>query len=933
MKKHSLVLLMAFFSVSFLMAQRTVTGVITDPEGEPLIGASVLIKGTTTGTVTEFDGTYSLQVEDGSSILVFSYTGFASQELEVGVSNTIDVILEPGAVLEEIVVTGQGIGIEKKRLTSTVDVITTEQLEQSPITQIDQVLQSRLPGAQVRLSSGQPGTASLIRARGLFSANALSTPVIMIDGVRVDNLNTSPELGLLTGGARSSSLADIPVESIESIEFIRGGAATTLYGADAANGVLQIFTKKGTKGAARFNFETQLGVIEGQDAFLRFPETADLNFENGFSQLYRAGVDGGSDKVTYNFSANYYEDDGFNSVNEQRKVGFRSTISAEVNDQLQYTGSAAFSSNYFTRDYNANTSFARFGNLEGGQFGDLSSATAGFLDTLKQNLAIEGENTNITEFVRRFQTSHAFDYKPFKNFTTRFVFGLDNRTSRAREVGTNALLISKRAESPGTDDQGYIELYNRSFLGLTTDLSFQYKLDLGDFSFITGGGGQLFREQDEQTAIITTNQTEGTLDIDRSAERNANDFLREVVFGGFYISENIGYKNKLFIDAAIRWDGNSAFGSSLGLQDIYRIGLTYSLTDEPFMQSGGISDILTQFKLRANFGQATNFPTPFARDLTFSTNAYLGGNSYTFGNPGNENLGPERVDSYEAGVDFGLFGRGNFRVTYYDNTTVDAIFSPPSPPSSGLAAQESNVGEVINRGWEFEATLNIVQTKDIDFSINASLTTNENEITSAGGAPEFNVGGFTFLGSFVKEGQPLGYLRGGKPTFDAEGNLTDVERNAFLGDPNPNGYGNFGFNFRWKRLTVFGFGDYQYGSQGVNVDDVLRYFNGISDEGRIPANSASESFFDLAGVWVEDANFFKVRNLGVNYTFDPAIIPMDRLQIGFNVLNPFVSASSTFDPEVTGAGIADQGGISVGGFGFGTESAPVQYLFTVRIGL
>ncbi len=934
MKKGLLVLLLSFFSIASMVAQREISGTVTDQNGEPLIGATVLVKGTQTGTVTDIDGTYSVNVQEENNTLVFSYTGFATQEIEIGVSNTIDVTLVPdAAVLNEVVVTGQGIGIERKRLTSTVDVVTTEQLEQSPITQIDQILQSKLPGAQIRLSSGQPGTASLIRNRGLFSANALSTPVIIIDGVRVDNLNTNPELGLGTGGAMSSSLADIPVESIERVEFVRGGAATTLYGADAANGVIQIFTKKGTKGASRFNFESQVGAIEGQDYFLKYDETADLIFETGFSQLYRAGVDGGNDAVTYNFSGNFYQDDGFNSVNEQKKLGFRGTVSAQVNDKLQYTGSAAFSSNFFTRDYNANTSFARFGDLEGGQLGDLSTASAGFLDTLKMTLDEEGANTDITDFVKRFQTSHSFQYNPFKNFSARLIFGLDNRNSRAREVATNALLVAKQSVAPGTDDQGSMEIFTRSFLSITTDLSLQYKFDVGDFSFITGAGGQLFREQDEQFSITTTNQTEGTRDVDRSAEQDATDFLREIVFGGFYFSENIGYKNKLFLDAAVRFDGNSAFGSSLGLQQIYRVGLTYSLTDEPFMQTGGIADILTSFKVRANFGQATNFPTPFARDLTFATNAYLGGNSYTFGNPGNDQLGPERIDSYEAGIDFGLFGRTRFRVTYYHNTTVDAIFSPPSAPSTGLAAQEANVGEVVNNGVEFEAQFDIIQSQDFDLSINGSLTTNKNEVTSSGGAPEFVVGGFTFLGSFVKEGQPLGYLRGGSPQFDNEGNLVDVERNAFLGDPNPNGYGNFGINARWKRLSFFAFGDYQYGAQGVNVDDVLRYFNGVNDEGRIPENSAAESFFDLAGVWVEDADFIKVRNIGVMYSFDPANLPFSRLEIGFNALNPIVWASSSFDPEVTGAGIADQGGIAVGGFGFGTESAPRQYLFTVRVGL
>lgn len=933
MKRLSLVLALVLASMGALLAQRTITGTVTDDTDMPLIGATVLVQGTTTGTITDVDGNYTLQVPEDAENLVVSYTGYETQVVPIGTSNVVDVELSSGITLTDVIVTGQGVGLERKRLTSTVDVITAEQIEAAPLTQLDQVLQSRLPGTQIRLSSGQPGTASLIRNRGPISANGATTPVIIIDGVRVDNLNSNPQLNVGTGGANSSALADIPIESIERIEFIRGGAATTLYGADAANGVLQIFTKKGTSGAARFSAEAMVGTMDGEDEFLRFQETADLIYETGFIQQYRAGVDGGNDRVTYNFSGSFYDDDGFNAVNEQRRVSMRTGVNAKVSEKLEYNGSAAFSSNYFTRDYNANTSFSRFGNLEGGDFGDLSMRSQGFLDTLRESLDEQAALTDITEAVRRYQISNNFLWKPFENFSARLTFGLDGRRSRARDLQTNALLISKGAVGPGTDDQGNIELATRDFLVLTTDLGLQYRIDAGDWSFVTGAGGQFFREQDEQYEFNASNVTEGSESINNAAEVSAADFVRTVAFGGFYFSENIGYKNKLFLDAAVRFDGNSAFGESVGLTDIYRVGLTYSLTDEPFMQEGNLARILTRFAIRANYGQATNFPTPFARDRVFAVNPYLGTPTYTFGNPGNQELGPERVDSYEFGADMSfLDGRFGVNFTYYNNTTQDAIFTPPSVPSSGQNSQEANVGEVENKGIEVQTYVDIIETNDVKLSFNASLTTNENTVISAGGAPEFVVGGFTFLGSFVKEGLPLGYLRGANPIFDAEGNLVDVERNAFLGNPNPDGYGNVGLNLQWKRFSAFASADYQYGAQGVAVDDVLRYFGGVSDPGRIPENAQNASFFDLAGVWVEDTDFFKVRNIGVSYQIPTANSFLTRLEVGINFRNPFVWGSSSFDPEVTGAGIGAQGGFGVGGFGFGTESAPQQTLLTVRLG-
>lgn len=915
------------------LSAQAITGTITDSDGTPLIGASILVEGTTTGAVTDLDGNFSINAPANSENLIISYTGFQTQTVRlVPGQRAYTITLSEGVNLSEIVVSGQGVGLERKRLTTTVDVIGSEELELAPITQLDQLLQSRLQGTQIRLSSGQPGTASIIRNRGPLTANGSSTPVIIIDGVRVDNLNSRPALNVGTGGANSSALADIPVESIERVEFIRGGAATTLYGADAANGVLQIFTKKGTAGQARVNAGIVLGAMVGEREFLRFEQTGDLLFETGLVQQYRFGVDGGNDKVTYNFSGSFYDDDGFNDINEQRRINARFGTRAIISDKLTYSGTAAFTSNFFTRDYNANTSFSRFGGIEGGNFGIIDTLGSDRLDEIRMQLRREAEATDITDAIRRWSTSQQLEYKPFQGFTGRLIVGLDNRRNRNDEIASNELLIAKGSRAPGTTDQGSFTRATRDFLSLTGDLAAGYEFDAGsNFSFNTTAGAQVFREQDEQLLLSGTNLVEGSRIINNTADQTVSEFFEAITFGGFYLAENIGFKDKLFFDFGTRWDFNSAFGDDIGLINLLRFGLRYSLTDEPFMINSSLSNIFTRVSFRANYGEASNFPTPFARDRLFAANPFLGSPSYTFGNPGNPDLRPEVVKSYEVGGDFSFVnGRIGLGVTYYDQTTEDAIFSAPSAPSVGQLNQEANVGEISNKGFEFGLDLGIVQTQDVDFSVNASLTTNTNEVVSAGGSPEFSVGGFSFLGSFVREGQPLGYFRGANPTVNADGEFS-VERNAVLGNPTPDGYGTIGFNFRFKRFTAFASADYQYGAQGIAVDDVLRFFDGISDEGRIPdaALEQAGSFFDLAGYWVEDTDFLKVRNIGLSYNVNTTNLPFKSLRVGFNMRNPLVFAQSSFDPEITGSGIAAQGGFAAGGFGYGTESAPEQYLFTL----
>jgi outer membrane receptor protein involved in Fe transport len=911
----------------------TVSGIVKSADsGEPLPGVAVVEKGTSNGTVTDGDGKFSLSVSSSNSVLVFSSMGMQPKEVQASASFMVVNLDLESATLDEVVVTGQGVGMSKKRISTTVASIDAAELQRTPATQLDQLIQSKLPNAQIKLSSGQPGTASIIRSRGPVSANTNTTPVIMIDGVRVDNLNSNAQLGLATGGAQSSAIADIPMEDIDRIEYIPGGAATTLYGADAANGVLQIFTKRGKAGRSSVFFETQLGAMTGTRDFLRWDRTGDLLFQTGFSQNYRLGFSGGTDALSYSFSGSIYADDGFNSVNENQRSNFRTTVSARVTPRLRYSASFSYNNNNFTRDYNANTSFARFGNAEGGQYGDLDALTDQEFNALKDQLQREGEVTDITEVVNRFNVANNFKYDVTDKVVVSFDFGLDSRRSKQQELATNELLITKGSAAPGTTDQGEINVSSRDFRVFSTNLNAAYTESAGDFSFITTVGGQLFAQNDYQTLILATGVADGSVSINNSAGQSASDFYNTVTSYGIYVAENIGWKNKLFLDLGLRFDGNSAFGSEIGLIPLIKVGGSYVISDEEWFKN----NVVDFLKIRANFGQATLFPTPFANDLTVALNPYNGLAAFAFANPGNPQLESEVANTFEAGIDLGFLEIFTLGFTYYNTITDGALFTPPQAPSSGQAAQEFNVGEISNTGFEIALNAAILRTEKHTLNARVSYNYNDNLVTSTGGAPEFAVGGFTFLGSFVKEGQPLGYLRGAKVVEDGNGGY-DVERNAFLGTTFSPSFGTFAVDYTWNnKLSLFLSGDYQFGGQGVNVDDVLRYFNGVNDEGRIPQeviDGGITSFFDLAGYWVEDANYFKVRNIGAEWNFGSIGSKITNLRIGFDVRNPFNWASSRFDPDVTGAGIAAQGGFASGGFGFGTESAPRLFLFTLRLNI
>ncbi|WP_209330296.1 TonB-dependent receptor domain-containing protein [Lunatimonas salinarum] len=936
MKKTILTAVISFAFVCMGLAQSlTISGRVTsadEPGGIP--GANVSVKGSTLGTVTDLDGRYSLSVPQGYETLVFSFVGYTSQEIPILNRTTINVILETDVrILQEIVITGQGEGIEKRRLPITVDRMSEEDIYKVPVVQLDQILRSNMPNAQIRLGSGQPGTASFIRSRGPISAAVGTTPVIYVDGVRVDNLNSAAQLSLETGGAQSSAIADIPVENIESIEYVKGGAATTLYGADAANGVIQIFTKKGKQGQARVNLETQHGAQVGTRDYLFYQETADILFRPGLQQSYRLGIDGGTENLTYSFSGNLYGDESFRYGVGQIRRNFRGGIMAKVNNWITYQSSAGFSSNQFSRDYNANSSFSEFGNLETvARWGDLRTKSRAQLDSISQVVRNVIDLTNVTERVRRFQNSHQFNFKFNDQVSARAIFGIDSRNSRQRDITTNQQLIVRGNAPAGTNDRGTIDVFERSFFTLTGQADVTWKKDMKDFSFLTIAGGQFFRNQDEQILIEATNVTEGSISINNAGEKSVEDFLLAVTNYGFFVKENIGIRDKVFVEGGIRVDGNTAFGSEIGLQVFPTIGVAYNLSDEKFFRDAFSINTLSTVKFRANHGVAGNFPEPFRNDRLINTNTFLGVPTYTFGNPGDPTLKPERTATTEIGGDIGFFtDRIKLQVTRYHSLTRDALFSAPFAPSFGLGNQLRNIGEIENKGWEIGANFVVVESNDWNVNVSASYNTVQNLVVSSGGAPEFNVGGFTFLGSFVKEGEPLGYFRANRPILNGEGDLESVETNASIGSPIAPNFGSLSINTTYKRWNLFVTGDYQTGGQTVVVDDVLRYFAGASTV--IPDNLANESFFDLAALWVQSSDYFKIRNIALSYDVPTAVIgnAFKRLSVGFNVTNPINFFRADVDPEVSGAGFGTQNSFGGGGFGFGTESLPRTYLGTVRV--
>jgi TonB-dependent SusC/RagA subfamily outer membrane receptor len=283
MKKLSLVLALVLLAIGIAEAQRTISGTVSDSRGETLIGASILVKGTVTGTVTDFDGKYSITVPSGSNTLVVSYTGFSTKEVEIGTSNTLDITLEDAAEqLSEVVVTSLGIKKDKRALGYGVTTVTEELIAKRPEADVSRILQGKVAGVNITSTSGVSGSGTNITIRGYSSITGSNQPLFVVDGVPF-NSSTNAQASFAAGGVTASSrMLDLDPNNIESVSVLKGLSATVLYGDQGRNGVILITTKNGSSQKKAAEISVQQSYFQNTIASL--PDYQD-NYGGGFQQL------------------------------------------------------------------------------------------------------------------------------------------------------------------------------------------------------------------------------------------------------------------------------------------------------------------------------------------------------------------------------------------------------------------------------------------------------------------------------------------------------------------------------------------------------------------------------------------------------------------------------------------------------------------------
>ncbi|MBC6491614.1 SusC/RagA family TonB-linked outer membrane protein [Flavihumibacter stibioxidans] len=852
-----------------LFAQtRTITGRVTDAEGQPVANASVVVKGTSTGTTTKDDGTYSITIPADARILVISGIGYADLEQRIGAGNIINVAMTSSdKALQEVVVVGYGTQ-KKADLTGAIATVKGPELENRPFTSVDKALQGMVPGLQSVSASGAPGANQAILIRGVSSITASNSPLWVIDGVPINSgdasrLQTSANL-----------LSTLNPNDIESISVLKDAASQSIYGSRAANGVIIVTTKKGKSGKTKFRFDTEIGQseiaykndryrpltaeeyftvareglvnvgstnVDGVLAGRGFGNGVDFNWYDAITRKadqrqYNFSMSGGTDKTTFYFSAGHFFQEG-TTINSQLKRN---------NGNIRLTHKAT---DRLTFNININAGHvSQRAPLAGGAFGNpvlsayflLPSRAATNADG-SWNYSVGGLHNTValSEIDKRYlrQTSlrgsGTMEYKILDNLRFKSSYGTDYNL--LEEDQYNNPFHGDGVASGGRAFAYYTRYFNWVW---TNTLDLQQDLTRnGDLSM----NAQVGYESQKSQGYFNSTQAQDfppTLRLTYPAvgarPTTASASISDYTFVSQFGSVNFNYQNKYVLSGSFRRDGASRFGANNRYGNFWSVGGSWNVDQENFMKN---VDFITQLKLRASYGVNGNAGIGNYDWLPL----YGYGNNYNQApgsapsNVGDSSLTWELNKPFNVGLDVSVLkSRLNVSVDYYIRKSEDLLLNVPLSATTGFTSATRNIGAMENKG--IELAVNAIPVKSANFSwiVDFNLASNRNKVTSLPGGSDIadpNTGlqlirqGESIKSYYLREwagvdpanGDPLWY------TDNTHAATTNVYPGAgartIVGNALPKYFGSLNNSFRYKDFSLdvqlyYNFGNYVYDTWG-----------------------------------------------------------------------------------------------------------------------
>ena len=922
----------------------SVSGVVTDSEtGESVPGASVVIEELQLGDVTGPDGQYEiLDVEPGTYTLTVSFLGYRPHEetidLGPGEAMTADIALRPDELeLEEVVVTGVGGETRRREVGTTISTINPGEIDE-PVLNIEDMLQGRISGATINPSSGAQGAGAAIRMRGNISLSQSNQPLIYIDGVRqgADDfpLNRSEGAGFWESPQSTASpLGDLNPNTIENMEIVKGPSATTLFGSEAAPGVIQVMTRTGHDGDPEWNYRSthRFDDVQSFGSDQRPYVGMDPFLSTGYGQQHNLSVSGGGSTVQYFASGVFEDSDGIHPNDSERRFGVRTNLSFQPTDELTFELRSNFNNRDMTITHVGN-------NLFGLQFNafrqrpGFPNNTVGSTDPDVMSQLLDAE---ILQENTRIQTSLTARWAPIENLDNRLTLGLDRMESEMMHDTPFGFILRP---SGSIGEQTWI---NNSF---TLDYVGNYRFDLtGDLSQRVSWGGQLIERQDNLLDGFGSGLPgPGEHTISAAAERLSFSNEFRIVEGGAFGETMFDLQDRLFLTFGARFDGQSTFGEDLGLQFYPKVSASYVISEEEFWPSEWWSNM----RLRAALGSAGRAPGAFDAVRTFTPASFGGEASFRPANVGNPELGPERSTELEIGAESSFLGE-QFVVdfTYYHQWVEDALFNVTQRPSLGFpGTQLENVGSFENRGIELSVDALVLERENFSLDVGADLSTVFSEVTDTGGE-EFTT---------IIEGEPAPAVVGTRVTNPDEVGDPEFERDHVFGPDAPTHIA--GLNLRMGLpggLRFTARGQFQGGNfitQGsqwamtdrgagaVACDGVYerleydQYSPSAADQAGITAFDRAHCYSEelASGLFQEPADFIKLRELTLRVPLDfvaPTVTRSASLAFSARNIRLWTHSDFTgFDPEM----MSSRAGLTALTRGV-TETTPSPMRFTVSL--
>ena len=914
-------------------ATGSVSGRILEAATEaPISLVQVVLPDLGLGTLARNDGRFLIvNVPVGTHEIRVERLGFgtATQQITVGAGQVVEVNFQLDLEvlgLDEIVITGTAGQARRREVGNTIAQIRLDDVIE-PVMNVENLLQGRATGVMILQGSGQLGDAARIRLRGDVSNALGNQPLIYIDGIRTKN-DGYDRLDPISQGSQygtfqtSSPLNDINPSDIDRIEIIKGPAATTLYGAEAASGVIQIFTKQGRTGAPVWTAEINQGFVSknkyGSENTIRGVPLSEINYvyphggtaeynghdswmRKGWRQRYSLGVRGGTQDLRYFISGTLENNQGMFQTESEQRVSIRGNFGIRLTDQLNLDWNTSFSNNLLNSFMCGNT-------LHGVCINAARSPTNYISSGRKEDLDILVFNKDATSDIGRLITGATLRYQPTANFTNRLTVGYD----RADFKGRFALPLGHISQPFGLEATS-----NSTEELLTLDFVSSYNLDISEgFGADLSFGGQ--------SITSTLNRIEGQsekfagqiaadlITLNLGALTLARESRQRIITGGFFGQALFKYQDKYFLTLGLRVDGSSAFGGDFGLQPYPKVSMSYVISDEDFWPES-----FGQMKLRGAFGKAGRAPGAFDAVRTWTAIPWGGQSAFLPDNSGNPNLGPENTGEYDVGFESAWWnGRFVLDYSYYYRKTTDALVEVTRPASAGgFDAELINLGALEGRGQEISFSVIPIQTRSLTWELGVDYSTNHSKILDLG---EQNAGS-------AEIGQPIRSERRDIILNPDEIAEPILDKNVRVGPNLPTTMISPRMSLRLPgEILIAVRGEYNGGHfirdgatrwalatggalplcAGTNEDIAAGNISGLTATERqvcIRANLRSR-------VFVYSGDFFKLREVSVQIPLDRVIPGVDRASLTLSGRNLYRWVNDewwNWDPEQTGWGGAD----------------------------